>query len=103
MIGNFYEKKIKCVYFTLLSLLLVCLAVVLLSGCTSVQFTTTTKEGTVIEATADSFLWDRQIKGFAFDYQKGTVTLESFSTNPDKESIGKLCDTVQTLVNAIPK
>jgi len=48
-------------------------------------------------------LWDRQIKGFAFDYSKGTVTLESFSTNPDKESIGKLCDTVQTLVNAIPR
>lgn len=103
MIMEFYEKKIKCIYVELLSVLLVCLALVLLSGCTSVQFTTTTKDGTVIEATADSFLWDRQIKGFAFDYQKGTVTLESFSTNPDKESIGKLCDTVQTLVNAIPK
>ena len=79
------------------------LTVVMTSGCTSVQFVTTTKDGTVIEATADSFLWDRQIKGFAFDYSKGTVTLESFSTNPDKESIGKLCDTVQTLVNAIPR
>ena len=79
------------------------LAVGLLSGCTSVQFKTTSKDGTVIEATADSFLWDRQIKGFKFDYEAGTVELESFSTNPDKESIGKLCDTVQALVNAIPK
>jgi hypothetical protein len=75
----------------------------LTSGCTSIKFETVTKDGSVITAHADSFLWDRQIKGFAFDYSKGTVTLESFSTNPDKESIGKLCDTVQTLVNAIPK
>ena len=79
------------------------LSMVILSGCTSIKFETVTKDGNTITAHADSFLWDRQIKGFAFDYSKGTVTLESFSTNPDKESIGKLCDTVQTLVNAIPR
>jgi hypothetical protein len=77
--------------------------VMLNAGCTSIKFETTTKDGSIISAHADSFLWDRQIKGFTFDYQTGTVTLESFSTNPDKESIGKLCETVQTLVNAIPK
>lgn len=78
-------------------------ALVLLTSCTTVEFKTVTKDGSIIEAKADSFLWDRQIKGFTFDYQTGTVTLESFSTNPDKESISKLCDTVQTLVNAIPR
>jgi uncharacterized protein YceK len=78
-------------------------SVAIVSGCTSIKFQTVTKDGNTITANADSFLWDRQIKGFAFDYSKGTVTLESFSTNPDKESIGKLCDTVQALVNAMPK
>ena len=73
------------------------------SGCTSIKFETVTKDGNTITAHADSFLWDRQIKGFKFNYEAGTVELESFSTNPDKESIGKLCDTVQTLVNAIPR
>ena len=81
----------------------IAIALLLLSGCTSIEFETTTKDGNVITAHADSFLWDRQIKGFKFDYEAGTVELESFSTNPDKESIGKLCDTVQALVNAIPK
>jgi hypothetical protein len=76
---------------------------ILYTGCTSIKFETVTKDGSTITAHADSFLWDRQIKGFKFDYEAGTVELESFSTNPDKESIGKLCDTVQTLVNAIPK
>jgi uncharacterized protein YceK len=79
------------------------LTVVMTSGCTSIKFETVTKDGNTITAHADSFLWDRQIKGFAFDYSKGTVTLESFSTNPDKESIGKLCDTIQTLAPLIPK
>ena len=97
------QAVIEFVMMSIVLLLVGLFALVSLTGCTSVQFTTTTKEGTVIEATADSFLWDRQIKGFKFDYEKGTVELESFSTNPDKESIGKLCDTVQTLVNAIPK
>lgn len=62
MIGNFYEKKIKCVYFTLLSVLLVCLAVVLLTGCntglvsSSVETTTTTicKDGTPKTVTVEN-------------------------------------------------
>lgn len=78
-------------------------AIMLMTGCTSVKFETKTPSGAIITASADSFLWDRQIKGFAFDYENGTVTLESFSTNPDKESIGKLCETIQALAPLISK
>lgn len=100
------RKMIDRIEAVLTAFCLACALALLLflaCGCTSIKFETVTKDGSVITAHADSFLWDRQIKGFKFDYQTGTVELESFSTNPDKESIGKLCDTVQTLVNAIPK
>lgn len=86
-----------------LSAIAICFTLILNSGCATVSFKTTTPDGNTIEAKANSLLWDRQIKGFTFDYKAGTVSLESFDTNPDKESIAKLCDTVQALVNAIPK
>ena len=97
------EDYSRLPYLTVLLGMAYLTVVMLNSGCTSIKFETVTKDGNAITAHADSFLWDRQIKGFKFDYQTGKVELESFSTNPDKESIGKLCDTVQTLVNAIPK
>lgn len=83
--------------------LLFCLMLAIISGCTTVRFETVTADGDTITAKASSFLWERQIKGFKFDYEAGTCELETYSSNPDKESIAKLCETVQALATAIPK
>lgn len=76
---------------------------ILNSGCTTTGFKTTLPDGRVIEAKNTSCLWDRQLKGFKFNYEQGILEVQSFDTNPDKESIAKLCDTVHALVNAIQK
>lgn len=72
-------------------------------GCTTTGFKTTLPDGRVIEAKNTSCLWDRQLKGFKFNYELGILEVESFDTNPDKESIKELCTTIKSLVEAIPK
>jgi hypothetical protein len=71
------------------------------SGCTTTQFRTTLPDGRIIEATNTSCLWDRQLKGFKFNYEQGILEVESFDTNPDKESIKELCNTIKTLATAV--
>ena len=71
-------------------------------GCTSVKFETTTADGATIRADATSWLWERQIKGFKFDYLKGTCELETYSSNPDKETISNLTTTLQKAMEKIP-
>ena len=71
-------------------------------GCTSVKFETITTDGATIRADATSWLWERQIKGFKFDYIKGTCELETYSSNPDKETIANLTTTLQKALEKIP-
>lgn len=82
---------------TLISIALACGC-----GCTSVKFETTTADGATIRADATSWLWERQIKGFKFDYLKGTCELETYSSNPDKETIENLTTTLQKAIEKIP-
>jgi len=67
------------------------------SSCTTTQFKTTLPDGRIIEAKNTSCLWDRQPKGFKFNYELGILEVESFDTNPDKASIKELCDTIKAL------
>lgn len=81
------------------------MAAILLScacGCTTAKFETTTDSGNTIRATATSWLWERQIKGFKFDYIKGTCELETYSSNPDKETIANLLNTLNKAIEKVP-
>lgn len=71
-------------------------------GCTTAKFETTTQDGATIRATAKSWLWERQIKGFKFDYTKGTCELETYSSNPDKETIANLLNTLNKAIEKVP-
>lgn len=75
-------------------------AIAMLCGCTTTGFKTTMSDGRVIEAKNTSCLWDRQLKGFKFNYELGILEVESFDTNPDKESIKELCTTIKALAAA---
>jgi hypothetical protein len=73
-----------------------------LLGCTKVTFETTTQDCATIRASATSWLWERQIKGFKFDYLKGTCELETYSSNPDKETIANLLNTLNKAIEKVP-
>lgn len=75
-------------------------ALLILAGCTTTGFKTTLPDGRIIEATNTSCMWDRQLKGFKFNYELGILEVESFDTNPDKESIKELCATIKALAIA---
>ena len=81
---------------------LIAIALACVCGCTKVTFETTTQDCATIRATATSWLWERQIKGFKFDYIKGTCELETYMSNPDKETIANLTDTLQKALEKIP-
>lgn len=81
---------------------LTCTLLSLLLGCTTAKFETTTQDGATIRANATSWLWERQIKGFKFDYLKGTCELETYMSNPDKETIANLTETLQKALEKIP-
>ena len=83
------------------TILFACLSVIMLAGCTSLHYKTTTKDGRVIEASSYGFLHKRTVKGFEYDDSKGYLKVDSSDSNPDKESITALCNTINTLVGAI--
>lgn len=95
---------------TLASLVLLALSILLLggivsmcSGCTSLHYKTTTKDGRVIEASSYGFLHERTIKGFEYNDEKGFLKVTAADANPDKESITALCNTINALVGAAVK
>ena len=59
------------------------------TGCSHLYVCNTTKEGRTFEAYAWSFLWDRNLTGMTFDYEKGTLGLAKLNSTPDKETIAK--------------
>jgi hypothetical protein len=75
-------------------LALVCLF--LYTGCSHLHVTNTTHDGRVFEASGWSFLWDRNLEGLQFDYEKGTLDIIDYTSNPDKETIGKAIDVIGT-------
>lgn len=81
---------------------LITIALACVCGCTTAKFETTTQDGATIRANATSWLWERQIKGFKFDYKNGTCELETYSSNPDKETIANLTETLQKALEKIP-
>ena len=61
----------------------------IMAGCSHLHVTNTTKDGRVFEACGWSFLWDRNLEGMQFDYEKGTLDVINYQSTPEKETIGK--------------
>ena len=82
---------------TMLVLMAVAIAVAFAcGGCSHLHVTNTTADGRVFEASAWSFLWDRNLSGLQFDYEKGTLDVIDYTSTPDKETIGKAIDVIGT-------
>lgn len=71
---------------------LVMSAFMLMTGCTTANVKNTTKDGRVFEASVTSCVWDRQIKGLKFDYERGTLDVQTFNSSTDKATAGKALD-----------
>ena len=70
------------------------LAMMVFTGCTSLTVTNKTADGREFRACATSFLWDRRLEGLQFDYEKGTLDVIDYASNPDKETIAKSLDVI---------
>ena len=82
---------------------LIITSMMLMAGCATITVTNTTKDGRIFEARAVSCLWDRQIKGLKFDYEKGTLEVETYNSSTDKETVGKALDTATTALGLATK
>ena len=67
-------------------------ALMLATGCTTASFKHTAKDGRTFEGSITSCVWDRQFKGFKFDYEKGLLEVEAFNSSTDKATAGKALD-----------
>jgi len=74
-------------------------ALVCLSGCTTANFKHTSADGRTFEGSVTSCLWDRQINGFKFDYEKGVLEVHTFTSSTDKETAGKAIDTAKSALD----
>ena len=66
-----------------------------LTGCTSLTVTNKTVDGREFRACATSFLWDRQLEGLQFNYEKGTLDVINYRTATDKEAIARGTEMIQ--------
>jgi hypothetical protein len=73
-------------------------AVVCLSGCSHLQIENTTADGRTFKASGWSFLWDRNLEGLQFDYEKGTLDIINYESTPDKETIAKGLDLIGSAI-----
>jgi hypothetical protein len=74
--------------------LLASLAIV--SGCSTLEVTNTTPDGREFTARAWSFLWDRNLEGLQFNYEKGTLEVINMRSTPDKETLAKGFDMMKS-------
>jgi len=82
---------------------LVMSTLMLATGCTTASVKNTTKDGRVFEASVTSCVWDRQIKGLKFDYERGTLEVQTFNSSTDKETAGKALDAATSALNLATK
>jgi len=64
----------------------------LASGCSTLDVENTTPDGRTFHAHAWSFMWDRNLEGLQFNYEKGTLEVINYKSTPDKETLGKGLD-----------
>jgi len=64
----------------------------LCAGCSHLHVENQTKDGRVFTACAWSFLYDRNLEGLQFNYEKGTLDVIDYSGKTDKETMGKAID-----------
>lgn len=72
----------------LMAALIACIAF-LTNGCSHLTVSNQTQDGRIFKASAWSFLWDRNLGGLQFDYEKGTLEVLDLKSTPDKETIAK--------------
>lgn len=87
-------KAIEVTRNALFAMLGAVVILAIMSGCTHLHVTNTTKDGRVFEACGWSFLWDRNLEGLQFNYEKGTLDIINYQSNADKETIGKGIDMI---------
>jgi len=78
-------------------------ALVCLTGCTTASFKHTALDGRTFEGSITSCVWDRQFKGFKFDYEKGLLEVEAFNSSTDKATAGKALDAATSALNLATK
>ena len=67
-------------------------------GCSHLQIENTTADGRTFRASGWSFLWDRNLEGLQFDYEKGTLDIINYESTPDKETIAKGLDMIGSAI-----
>jgi len=93
------DGEIETGLIGLMIVLLGMAALVFLSGCQTASFKHTAKDGRTFEGSFVSCMWDRQIKGFKFDYEKGVLEVQNFGSSTDKETAGKALDTAKSALD----
>ena len=80
--------------------LITLIPLVLLVGCATRQYTCTTKEGAIIEASELMFFWDDDMTGFAYDHPNGTLKVEKRKTKTDGGAITVMASLIEKLIAA---
>lgn len=85
------------------SFLFVVLASVVLfsSGCYSLKYETTTKDGRKIQASSRGILTTRSVKQFKYNDVNGTLEVESSDSSPDRETIVKIAESISGLAELL--
>jgi len=91
-------KGIKVSMIQVLPILFILLFIAMCFGCSHLQIENTTADGRTFRASGWSFLWDRNLEGLQFDYEKGTLDVINYKSNPDKETIAKGLDMIGSAI-----
>jgi hypothetical protein len=81
--------------------LLLLIPLALLSGCSTLSVENITPEGRRFTAHAYSFLWDRNLEGLQFNYERGTLEVINLKSTPDKETIARGFETLKAGFNML--
>jgi hypothetical protein len=89
---------IKVGMIHVLPILFTLLFIAMCFGCSHLQIENTTADGRTFKASGWSFLWDRNLEGLQFDYEKGTLDVINYKSTPDKETIAKGLDMIGSAI-----
>ena len=89
---------IKANAINIMPILILLAFVLVCCSCSHLQIENTTADGRTFKASGWSFLWDRNLEGLQFDYEKGTLDIINYESTPDKETFAKGLDMIGSAI-----
>jgi hypothetical protein len=92
------KERVQVTLFKIAWIGFLVLFIAMCFGCSHLQIENTTADGRTFKASGWSFLWDRNLEGLQFDYERGTLEVINYKSNPDKETIAKGLDMIGSAI-----